>query len=72
MVVSLYGAYDNARIVIDHRGAGWVVFYSEPGGEFDRRNHPRRIRPAVTYLPASGLVVDGAEPPIGSPVWGLR
>jgi hypothetical protein len=28
------------RIVIDNRAAGWVVFYSERGGEFDLQAHP--------------------------------
>jgi hypothetical protein len=37
--VSLYGAHDNDRIVIDNQPAGWVVFYTERGGEFDIREH---------------------------------
>jgi hypothetical protein len=35
--VSLYGSHDNDRVVIDQRAAGWVVFYTERGGEFDLR-----------------------------------
>lgn len=38
-VVSLYGAHDNDRFVIDNRPSGWVVFYTERGEEFDLRTH---------------------------------
>lgn len=37
--VSLYGAHDHDRLVIDNRPDGWVVFYTERGGEFDLRSH---------------------------------
>jgi hypothetical protein len=75
--VSLYGAHDNDRIVIDNRAAGWVVFYSERGGEFDLQAHPteddacrdvlRRlgIRRVCPYLPVRmGL-------PVGIPFVGV-
>ncbi len=37
--ISLYGAHDHDHIVIDHRAAGWVVFYTERGADFDLRHH---------------------------------
>jgi len=39
-MVSLYGAHDNDHLVIDNRPGGWVVFYTERGGEFDLQQHP--------------------------------
>jgi 8-oxo-dGTP pyrophosphatase MutT (NUDIX family) len=35
----LFGAHLDDAVVIDHRPDGWVVFYSERGGEFDVRFH---------------------------------
>lgn len=33
----LYGAHFEGRVVIDHRAAGWFVFFTERGGEYDTR-----------------------------------
>ena len=38
-LLSLYGAHDNDRVVIDHRPSGWVVFYTERGNEYDLSHH---------------------------------
>lgn len=35
----LYGAHLNDAFVMDHRPEGWVVFYSERGGEWSLRAH---------------------------------
>jgi hypothetical protein len=35
----LYGAHLNDAFVMDNRPEGWVVFYSERGGEFSVRVH---------------------------------
>lgn len=35
----LYGAHLQDALVMDQREVGWVVFYSERGGEFDLRHH---------------------------------
>jgi hypothetical protein len=35
----LYGAHINDAVILDHRAVGWVVFYSERGGEFSLRRH---------------------------------
>jgi hypothetical protein len=37
--VSLYGANDHDRVLIDHRANGWAVFYSERGTEYDLQLH---------------------------------
>lgn len=35
----LYGAHLDDAIILDQRSDGWVVFYSERGGEYDLRVH---------------------------------
>ncbi len=35
----LYGARLDDAIILDQRPQGWVVFYSERGGEYDLRAH---------------------------------
>lgn len=37
--VSLYGSHGNEGLVIDHRPGGWVVFYTQRGGESDLTKH---------------------------------
>jgi hypothetical protein len=36
----LFGAHVNDALVLDHRPQGWVVFYSERGGEDILATHP--------------------------------
>ena len=35
----LYGAHIDDAVVLDHRPDGWVVYYSERGGESTLRRH---------------------------------
>lgn len=47
---SLWGAHLDDSVVMDHRGAGWVVFYSERGGEFSLREHPTEAEACADLL----------------------
>lgn len=46
----LYGAHLDDAFVIDHRAEGWVVFYSERGGEFSLEFHDREADACADLL----------------------
>lgn len=46
----LYGAHLDDAIVLDQRPEGWVVFYSERGGEYSLRVHDDEARACADVL----------------------
>lgn len=56
--VSLYRAHDDDTSVIDNRAAGWVVFYTERGEEFDLRVHDSEDAACRDLLRRLGIATD--------------
>jgi hypothetical protein len=47
---SLYGSHKEDAIVLDNRPGGWVVFYTERGGEFDLKTYERESDACLDLL----------------------
>lgn len=53
--VSLYGAHDNDSLVIDNRPSGWVVFFTERGGESRLKTHASEHEACLDVLERLGI-----------------
>jgi hypothetical protein len=46
----LYGAHLDDAMIMDHRPGGWVVFYSERGGEYSAHTHETEAEACADLL----------------------